>query len=129
MHYRGWKLTAQAREEILLRHPATRSDVRCNHITHDLCAADAEPPETATIRAYGIIDMEGYQVLAVSVDGMLYQPRRDRLYHVTVSHDAGLPSSHAGLLLLEKRGLIQPISGFMLPAMPFVGEVGPVVKP
>lgn len=129
MHYKGWRLTAQAREEILARCPATREAVRCDHVTLDLCRVEDVAPESANIRAYGVLDMEGYQVLAVTVDGKLLQPREDRLFHVTISHDKGIPSSHAGLLLREKRRLIRPLQSFMVPAIPFVGTVGPVNKP
>ena len=124
MMYRGWGLTPQAREEILLRFPPIYPEVRCDHVTMELCHDGAEPPETAVIRAYGTIDFDGYQVLAVTVDGAVHQPRRDRIYHVTISHDHGKPSSGAGLVLGKPSSSLTLIQSFLVPAIPFVRKVG-----
>lgn len=122
--YNGWGLTDQGREMILTAHPACFEDVRCDHVTLDLCKEETPAPDTATIRAYGYLEFEGYQILAVAVDGQLYQPRRDRMFHVTISHDMGKPSSHAGLILKERQCIIRPIKPMVLPVVPFVRVLG-----
>lgn len=126
MFYTGWGLTEQAKEMVLDRHPAVFPVVRCDHVTQDLCRIEQEPPLPASIRAYGYLEWEGYQILAVTVDGALYQPRKERMYHVTISRADGLPSSHAGLVLKERQCIIRPITSFMLPTVPFIRAFGGV---
>lgn len=124
MFYTGWGLTDQAKEMVLDRLPATFPVVRCDHVTQDLCRVEQEPPLPASIRAYGVLEWEGFQILAVTVDGALYQPRKDRMYHVTISREDGLPSSHAGLILKERQCVIRPVQSFMLPTVPFIRAFG-----
>lgn len=124
MFYNGWGLSATMRGSILAYIPATRPVVRCDHVTHDLCPIDTPPPERAVITAYGVLDMEGYQVLAVMVNGRHMQPRGDRFYHVTMSHDPLCPSSHAGLLLNKFSERVVPIRPFEIETTPFVRAVG-----
>lgn len=123
--YNGWGLTDQGREMVLSAHPPVYEDVRCDHVTLDLCKEETPAPDTATIRAYGYLEFDGYQILAVAVDGQLYQPRRDRMFHVTISHLMGEPSSHAGLILMQQKRTVKHLKQpFILPVVPFVRMLG-----
>lgn len=124
MMYSGWDLTAQAIELILVRTAPIYPEVRCKHVTYDVAEVISEAPPPVTIRAYGVLDYQDYQVLAVTVDGKLMQPRKDRMFHVTISHGIAMPSSHAGVLLKEQVRRIKPIQPFLLPAVPFVRPLG-----
>lgn len=123
MFYNGWGMSATMRQAILNAIPPTRPVVRCDHVTRDLCRERDSAPPPAQIVAYGVLDMEGYQVLATMVNGDRHQPRGDRLYHVTLSHDEGIPSSHAGVLLLAEQKHIKAIVPFSIWATPFVRAV------
>lgn len=129
MRYKGWALTPQAREMVLGQFPAIMEDVRCEHVTLDLFGDDDDEtlPDPAAIRVYGSLSWDGYQILAVTVDGKLTQPRKDRFFHVTISKRPGLPSSQSGIILKERVRHILPCRPFMLLTVPFNRQLGDAV--
>jgi len=121
--YTGWALTPQSKAELLKRFPPIHSAIRCDHVTLDFDVKHGDLPIESTICLYGVLNLEGYQIAAVAVDGLLWQPRRDRMFHVTISRAEGLYSSGAGILLSQSVKAIQPVPRLNLATVPFNREI------
>jgi len=124
--YKGWGLANPAHYDILSRFSPRFDVVRADHVTLDLCKAEDAPPPPAEIIAYGRLYLldEGFDILAVAVNGRLFQPREDRMFHITLSHQKGLSSGYSGLLLKKFDEKVEIIPPFHVQTTPFVRMMG-----
>jgi hypothetical protein len=119
--FAGWRLVPTARDELLRRFPPIYPVVRADHVTCDVnWPVDQPEPPIATIALYGMLTTAHFQIAAVSVGREIFQPRRDRLYHITISRQDGVSSGEAGKILFTATHLIQPVPAMIINAMPFV---------
>jgi hypothetical protein len=122
----GWGLDNRAHYDLLSRFPPRFEIVRADHVTLDLCSPNTPPPAPAVVIVYGrLYDVrQGYDILAVTVDGHFHQPREDRLFHITLSHAKGLSSGYSGLILKQRMAKIEKISPIHIETTPFVRLMG-----
>jgi adenosylcobinamide amidohydrolase len=123
MGYNGYKLTDNARKELLAAVPAMFPDVVAHHVTHEFNIAESDPPYVGTVRVVAVASNDMIQAVLVKVLGTVTRAHGDSFYHVTLSMD-----KNAGAKANDSNALIKD-SGDWIAVVPFDIDVIPTFFP
>ena len=105
MGYNGYKLTDNARQELLAAVPAMFPDVVAHHVTHEYNIVESDPPYAGTVRVVAVANNAMIQAVIVKVLGTTARAHGDSVYHVTLSMDkaAGAKANDSNTLIKDSR--------------------------
>lgn len=119
-YYTGWALTDECKARVLKAFPPEFEETRCDHVTFEYGVKNEVPPAPALIVLYGLLRVPHFQIAAVLVNNEIVQPRRARMFHITISRDKGFASGDAGLLLANSVQSVDRVPPMKLTTTPFV---------